>query len=75
MRQLRAAGLTLRAISSELTARGIETKEGLSNWSHTAVSYILKQAAKFELKNYETWIEKGDDFWLKNEHGKNAKEN
>jgi DNA invertase Pin-like site-specific DNA recombinase len=43
MRQLRAGGLTLRAIATELTARGIKTKEGLANWTHQAVAYILKQ--------------------------------
>jgi site-specific DNA recombinase len=43
MRQLRAAGKTLRQVAAELTARGIRTKEGLTKWSHQTVAYILKQ--------------------------------
>jgi site-specific DNA recombinase len=45
MHELRAAGQTLRQIASELTARGISTKEGRSRWSHSAVSYILNREA------------------------------
>jgi DNA invertase Pin-like site-specific DNA recombinase len=41
MRQLRAAGCTLRRIAAELTAAGIPTKEGRSPWSSAAVSRIL----------------------------------
>jgi DNA invertase Pin-like site-specific DNA recombinase len=43
MQQLRAQGLTLRAIAAALTERGIETKQGLSTWSNQAVRYILRQ--------------------------------
>ena len=44
MRELRAAGLTLRAIAAELTTRGIATKAGLTTWSHQAVAYILRSS-------------------------------
>lgn len=44
MRQLRAAGRTLRQIAAELTARAIPTKEGNQQWSHTAVAYILARS-------------------------------
>jgi len=45
MQSLRAAGHTLRQIAAELTSRNIPTKEGHTQWSHTAVSYILTRAA------------------------------
>jgi len=45
MRNLRAAGRTLREIAAELTARHIPTKERKSKWTHTAVAYILGRAA------------------------------
>jgi site-specific DNA recombinase len=45
MRNLRAAGRTLRQIAAELTARNIPTKERKSRWTHTAVAYILARAA------------------------------
>jgi len=45
MRNLRAAGRTLRQIAAELTARQIPTKERKSRWTHTAVAYILARAA------------------------------
>ena len=45
MRNLRAAGRTLRQIAAELTARHIPTKERKSRWTHTAVAYILARAA------------------------------
>lgn len=40
MTSLRAAGHTLRQIATELTGRGIRTKEG-GAWTHTAVARIL----------------------------------
>jgi site-specific DNA recombinase len=45
MRDLRAAGYTLRKIAAALTARGILTKEGNSQWQHQTVAYILRRAA------------------------------
>ena len=45
MRDLRAAGYTLRQIAAALTARGILTKEGNSQWQHQTVAYILRRAA------------------------------
>lgn len=45
MRQLRAAGESYRSIADELTRRGILTKEGNTEWTHTAVQRILKRAA------------------------------
>lgn len=43
MHELRTAGFSLRQVAKELTDRGISTKEGLANWTHTAVAYILGQ--------------------------------
>jgi DNA invertase Pin-like site-specific DNA recombinase len=45
MRDLRAAGHTLRQIAAALTARGILTKEGNAQWQHQTVAYILRRAA------------------------------
>lgn len=45
IRDLRAAGRTLREIAAELTERGIPTKEGHSQWQHQTVAYILRRAA------------------------------
>lgn len=42
---LRNRGLSLRAIAQELTERGIPTKTGGVEWTHTAVSRIVKRAA------------------------------
>lgn len=44
MKELRAAGQTLRDIAAELNRRGIQTKEG-GQWKHTTVSGILARAA------------------------------
>ena len=44
MKELRAAGETLRDIADELNRRGIHTKEG-KGWKHTTVSGILARAA------------------------------
>ncbi|QDT11300.1 recombinase family protein [Planctomycetes bacterium K23_9] len=46
MQDLRGDGLTLRQIAAALTDRGIVTKEGRLKWTHTAVSGILKRAAR-----------------------------
>jgi len=45
MRDLRAAGKTLRQIAEELTRQGVPTKERKPRWTHTAVAYILGRAA------------------------------
>jgi DNA invertase Pin-like site-specific DNA recombinase len=45
MRDLRAAGCTLRQIAAALTQRGILTKEGNTQWQHQTVAYILRRAA------------------------------
>ncbi len=45
MKTLRADGFTLRQIAAALTDRGVATKEGRNEWTHTAVSGILKRAA------------------------------
>jgi DNA invertase Pin-like site-specific DNA recombinase len=43
--ELRAAGMSLRAIAAELTAAGHRTKKGKSTWTHTTVKSILDRAA------------------------------
>lgn len=43
--RLRQAGESLRMIATKLAGLGIETKEGNSQWTHTAVNRILKRAA------------------------------
>jgi site-specific DNA recombinase len=45
IRQLKAAGESLRSIAAELPRRGILTKEGNLQWKHTAVARILERAA------------------------------
>lgn len=45
MRALRAEGQPLRKIAAELAARGIKSKEGNTEWTHTTVAGILKRAA------------------------------
>ena len=42
VRELKAAGLSLREIAAELTRRGVATKEGKAAWTHTAVNRILQ---------------------------------
>lgn len=42
--ELRAAGLSLRAIAEELNRRGVPTKEGRP-WIHTSLARIVKRAA------------------------------
>jgi site-specific DNA recombinase len=42
---LRASEMTLRAIASELSIRGVPTKEGNSTWTHATVDRLLKRAA------------------------------
>jgi DNA invertase Pin-like site-specific DNA recombinase len=44
IRDLRAAGESLRTIAAELNARGVKTKEGRP-WAHTTVKGILARAA------------------------------
>lgn len=43
--ELREAGESLRAIATELTRRGISTKERKGQWTHTAVNRIVKRQA------------------------------
>ena len=45
MRDLRAAGCTLRQIAAALTQHNIPTKEGHNQWQHQTVAYILRRAA------------------------------
>ncbi len=45
LRELAAAGMPLRAIARELTARGIPTKEGRPSWDHSSVRRILSRTA------------------------------
>jgi site-specific DNA recombinase len=45
LRQMRAAGHTLRAIAAELTRQGFLTREGKPTWAHTTVASILRRAA------------------------------
>ena len=45
MHDLRGDGFTLRQIAAALTDRGIATKEGRGEWTHTAVNRILNRAA------------------------------
>ena len=42
---LRAQGLSLRAIADDLTNCGIPTKEGGTKWKHTTIARILARAA------------------------------
>jgi DNA invertase Pin-like site-specific DNA recombinase len=44
IRELRAAGETLRAIAAELNRRGVATKGG-KPWKHTTIDRILERAA------------------------------
>ncbi len=41
MLTLRKQGWTLRRIAAELTARGVPTKDGGRNWTHTAIARII----------------------------------
>jgi site-specific DNA recombinase len=41
--QLRASGLSLQDIATELNSRSIPTKTGTTGWIHTAVNRILKR--------------------------------
>jgi site-specific DNA recombinase len=45
LRQMRAAGHTLRAIAAELTRQGITTREGKARWPHSSVASILRRSA------------------------------
>ena len=42
---LREAGLSLRAIASELQARGIKTKQGKAQWSPKVLASVIREAA------------------------------
>lgn len=44
MSELRGCGKSYREIAGELTRRGVRTKTGQSEWQHTAVVAILKNA-------------------------------
>lgn len=41
IRELRAAGKSLRGIAAELDRRGILTKKGNTKWQHTTVQSVL----------------------------------
>lgn len=43
--ELRSSGWSLRRIASELTERGIPTKEGTSVWSHTTIQRLVARQA------------------------------
>jgi site-specific DNA recombinase len=43
--QLHAEGLSMRAIATELNARGVPTKLG-SPWKHSAIQRIIKRPSK-----------------------------
>jgi site-specific DNA recombinase len=43
--ELRSAGLSLRDIADELTARQIPTAKGKAQWTHTTISRIVKRVA------------------------------
>ncbi len=45
VRELKEAGRSLREIASELSSRGIPTKDGNATWTHTAVNRIIQRAA------------------------------
>lgn len=45
IRSARAAGHSMRAIASQLTADGIPTKTGRSAWSHATIQRILQRSA------------------------------
>lgn len=45
IRQLRDAGLSMRAIAEELTRRGVPTSKGGTTWKHSTVQRILDRAA------------------------------
>jgi site-specific DNA recombinase len=44
VRTLHQQGVSLRKIAEELTARGIATKEGKTEWKHTTVVRLLERA-------------------------------
>jgi hypothetical protein len=44
MKDLKAGGLSFRAIAEELTRRGIPTREGGERWQHSSVRRILGRA-------------------------------
>jgi DNA invertase Pin-like site-specific DNA recombinase len=43
IRELKAAGFSLRGIAAELDRRGIRPKQGAPRWAHTAVARILER--------------------------------
>lgn len=45
IRDLRATGLSMRAIAAQLTADKVPTKNGRQSWSHSTVQRILDRAA------------------------------
>ncbi len=45
IRRLKAAGQSLREIAAEMARRGILTKEGKAQWSHTTIARILQRTA------------------------------
>lgn len=43
--ELRSGGMSLRKIANELTKRGIPTKGGKTQWTHTTIQRIVSRAA------------------------------
>jgi len=43
--EMRAAGMTLRAIAEELTAAGVPTKKGRGAWNHNTVAGVVARAS------------------------------
>jgi DNA invertase Pin-like site-specific DNA recombinase len=44
VRELRAAGMSMRTIAEELTKRGIQTKKGGATWKHSTIQGLLRAA-------------------------------
>jgi hypothetical protein len=49
VRELRAAGLSMRTIAEELTNRGIPTKQGNRQWQHTSIRRIINRTPQVGL--------------------------
>lgn len=45
VKELRTRGYSMRAIAAELTARGIQTKQGGTEWKHSTIQRILARSA------------------------------
>lgn len=45
VKELRSRGYSMRAIAAELTVRGIQTKQGGTEWKHSTIQRILARSA------------------------------